>query len=243
MNIKDLIPDPEDLLALPPEDLAGHVLREMIRSRQSKFNSHNFAIEAGNVGYPQEFAYRVQRALMEAWAYLEREVFIAPDPDDPAHGWFFVTRRGNQLQTKEDYRSFRHAGIFPKTSIHSLIVERCYSSFLLGDYETAVFKAFKTVEVRVREVSKYDSASLGVDLARKAFHPQTGPLTDLNEPVAEREALQGLFAGALGRFKNPSSHRHVAMTDAAQTVELLQLASHLLRIVDDRTRPDVPETT
>jgi len=70
---------------------------------------------------------------------------------------------------------------------------------------------------------------------RKAFHSKTGPLRDPSVVDAEREATAYLFAGAMGLFKNPHSHRNVAITDAAEAVELLLMAGHLLRIVDTRS--------
>ena len=70
-------------------------------------------------------------------------------------------------------------------------------------------------------------------LMRKAFHPQTGVLTDKSLVESEQQAMGDLFAGAIGLFKNPGSHRVVAV-EPAEGVELLMLASRLLKIVDAR---------
>jgi len=70
-----------------------------------------------------------------------------------------------------------------------------------------VFAAFKAIEVAVRTAGGFPDGELGVPLMRKAFHPETGPLTDKAVITSERVATAALFAGAIGVAKNPTSYR------------------------------------
>jgi uncharacterized protein (TIGR02391 family) len=100
-----------------------------------------------------------------------------------------------------------------------------------GDYEIAGLAAMKEVEVAVRVASKFDNSLIGVALMRQAFKPDGGPLSDPEAEPGERVAMMELFAGAIGAFKNSSSHRAVDFDDAVEAVEIVQLADLLLRIV------------
>ena len=66
---------------------------------------------------------------------------------------------------------------------------------------------------------------------RKAFDPGSGLLTDITAPRAEREALPHLFAGSIGCYKNPHSHRDVELT-FNEAFEMLLVASHLLQVLE-----------
>lgn len=115
------------------------------------------------------------------------------------------------------------------------LAEKVWSTFLRGDYDTAVFQSFKEVEVSVRSAGNFAANDLGTDLMRKAFHVDTGPLTDMTVVKSERQALSDLFAGSIGYYKNPSSHRHVPI-DATAAAEMIMLANHLLKIVESRVQ-------
>jgi uncharacterized protein (TIGR02391 family) len=183
--------------------------------------------------YPQKYRGQIDGALIEAWVWLEREGLIAPRPGDTA-GFLFVTRRGKARANRQGLEAYRHASLFPKNLVHPAIGQKVYPAFLRGEYDTAIFQAFREVEVAVRDAGGYSHSDVGVPLMRAAFNVSSGPLTDKTAVSAEQQAMSDLFAGAIGSFKNPASHRSQAETQPADAVERIMLASLLLRIVDER---------
>jgi uncharacterized protein (TIGR02391 family) len=137
------------------------------------------------------------------------------------------------LRTKEHVVAFARASAFPRQLLHSIVQAKSESAFVRGEYDTAVFQAFKEFEIVVRTSAGLNESDFGTDLMRRAFNETSGPLTDTKLPVPERQALAHLCAGAIGSYNNPHSHRNVAI-DAEQATEMLILASHLIRIAESR---------
>ena len=232
-SIYELIPDHELLLDLAPEELAGVVL-EYLHSRpesDSQFSLRNFSSEDTVAGYPGEHRNDITRALREAWQWLENEGFIILTPGFHPD-MVSLTRKGERTRDVIALEAYRRASFLPRQLLHPTIAEDIWLLFSRGRYDAAVLQAFKAVEVAARSATGY-TEYYGTDLMRQAFHHERGPLRDASQLEAEREATAHLFAGAIGLYKNPYSHRNVPIT-AEEAVEIILFASHLLRIIDSR---------
>ena len=74
-------------------------------------------------------------------------------------------------------------------------------------------------------------SDLGVPLIHRAFG-KDGPLRDATLDRGEQTAAMELFAGAIGLFKNPTSHRNVEYDNPTVAAEVILLADLLMRLLD-----------
>jgi len=229
----DFFPDADALLALGPEDLGLILLRLVQEQRVRKVHENSLLMPLWNANtpaYPHHKKQAVEEAFAEAWQWLQNEGLLMPAPD--SNGLYCTTRKGAAVRTSADLEAYRQGNLLPLALLHSRLAEKARPMFMRGDYDVAVFQAFKEVEVAVRTACKFDNDLVGTKLMRKAYDADTGPLRWEGVTLSEREAMAHLFAGAIGHCKNPQSHREVRLR-RTQAAQLIVFASYLLEEAEE----------
>ncbi|MGN3966940.1 TIGR02391 family protein [Burkholderia gladioli] len=241
IELPTAIPDVDVLLELETEELAGKMLLLLRARAQRMFHIGTLRSElwsqalVGRPQYPHSRREEVDLAIAEALAWLEAQALIVPAEDpNGQNGHRHLSRRARRFENEAAFIDYRTARLLPKDLLHPAIANEVWLSFMRGAYPTAVFEAMRAVEIAVRAAANYPAADHGVPMMRRAFAPNAGPLADRTRDAGEQEALATLFAGAIGSYKNPHSHRNVPIDTAREAVEIIVLASHLLGIVDAR---------
>ncbi len=232
MPLKAYLPTAELVANAPLEELAGCVLRDLASALQRPHDStcaRNYTLGIG-VEYGQ--SKQAMQAVAEAWAWLHANGLICHHVDHEEQ-WITLTRLGRAASTTKAFAQWVEERELPGYMLTEQFRSNALPLFRQGRFDTAVFEAFKSLEVAIREAAGLGHDLVGVNLAHKAFNPDGGPLSDPTAEKGERVALMNMMSGALGSYKNPHSHRRVEI-GAREAREMLLLASHLLGIVEDR---------
>jgi len=240
----DHIPPVDEAVALPTPELAMRLLAYLV-ALEDHYGGYGVPFSAlqlhpGSVASAETWPEHTNgehhevflRAISEAWAWLIANGLLARRPGGGTEE-MFVTRTGRAVAVQPDGLARLQAEQRLGVELHPQLALKVHNQFLLGDPELAVFAAMKEVEVRVRDLAGYDDALIGVDLMKQAFNRNTGPLRDPNLVPAEQDARMALFWGAIGVFKNPTSHRPVNYDDPTVAAEAVLLADLLLRMLDN----------
>jgi uncharacterized protein (TIGR02391 family) len=246
--IHQIVSDPQTFLALEVPEAALVLLQHLASNSEGAsamrpVHIGNFFNEAATPanGYisidPKAAQHKeaITEHLIAAWQWLLREGLLLPAPGN-TQSWVYVGSRGHAAVKKEAFDKYRHAALLPQAMLHPSIAATVFSAFLRGEYDIAIFAAFRAVEDTVRKVCGFPNQLVGSALMRKAFDLKTGPLLDANVVPGEQQAMADVFAGAMGLFKNPTSHRLNAFNSAEQAVSLVLFANYLINLVYERAR-------
>ena len=214
----------DHVVALPLDELALRVLADF--KATGGWNWRNWLVEREQgvyQGRPDAL-----RALSEAWGWIIARGLVARTISQSSAEAVTVSRLGEEvLRRGAPYlRAVQRLDVALLPELEA----QARPQFLRGDFEAAAFMAMNEVEVAVREAGDLDPGLVGTKLMQEAFK-SGGPLHQAELDPGESVATMELFKGAIGLFKNPSSHRRVDFSDPTEAAEVVLLADLLLRVL------------
>lgn len=172
----------------------------------------------------------VEQFVADAIGWLLARGLIGPT-DDVQYGPYWMLTSDGRAAAERGSVTHIEASMRLHAELHPLLDASARPNFERGDYATAVFAATHRVEIAVRDAAGLADDKLGVHLMREVFKPG-GVLADDGVVESEQTAVRDLFVGAIGAFKNPTSHRTVEFDSPIEAASIIHFADLLLRIVD-----------
>jgi len=143
-------------------------------------------------------------------------------------------------ETKKKSR-IKEASITPNRlydllKFHPRIVKASKSQFRSGHYTDAIFRAFRCIEVLVKEKSGLRN-EFGPALMHKVFN-ENRPIIKLNKleedfEIDEQAGFRFIYAGAMAGIRNPKAHAEIEQKDPYRTLEYISLASLLAKRLEE----------
>ncbi len=233
MNLLRFFPTYQDLEAAPVPTVADKMLRQMVAdSGPDGTKAFNIRNTIWDVASLYDGRWECGRAASEAFAWLIAKQYVALAPKMDV-GWYCLSRSAFEAAAQASIPDWTAERELPVTWLHPLVASEALDHFRQGKFATAVFVAFRALEVEIRSAANLGPELVGTKLVGRAFNPEDGPLTDKEAEGGEKQALLNLMSGAIGSYKNPTSHRHVDLS-GHEAREMLVLASHLIKIVLSR---------
>jgi uncharacterized protein (TIGR02391 family) len=235
-----IFPTADLLIAGLPAPIQRAVLRHIVEFTNSKMHPMTTCndvvtrlLEHGGYAYDVAKRRAVETSISRAWKALEDYGLVEPpDIDNGKNGYRIVTEKGLALDSESDFEAAVVRGSISRALFHPALPDAAWNAFTSGDYDTAVFEAFKAIEIAVRTKGGFSSTDFGAAMMQKAFDPVTGPLTNAAATPQRRKRRCELFTGAFDELRNPKAHGDPTITNPLLAVEEMMIAGALRRIVD-----------
>jgi hypothetical protein len=151
-------PSVEKLLAASELDVERLLLRHIVdycadgmHPMVTRDSISNGLFDTNGYPYSIQAKSNVQRVIGRAWKGLEDAGFIEePDPDNGKNGFRVPSAEGRSEHAATDYVGLRMRSKFSRDMFHPALPDAAWNAFTVGDYDAAIFEAFKSLEVAVR---------------------------------------------------------------------------------------------